>query len=146
VKKAQPRLSSPFLHNIHQHLTGTAVSHSWVSLLRVLGGKLLSSPCHSTGVLLSLVTRRTFPSTHDTGHGFPGAPSASRLQIIMAVATAHWQGFQEIQEAKSNRNATKAKKANTTPETTQNADSAFIYHSKPNIVLVMSRSPHKCWA
>lgn len=98
------------------------------------------------GVLLSPLTCRTFLGAHPTGHGFPGAPSSSKLQMIMAADTAH----QETQEAKSTemqqKKKRRKKKVNTTPETAQNAASAFIYHSSPNIALAMSRPLRKCWA
>lgn len=73
-------------------------------------------------------------------------PLPPNYKLLWQLPQPFSRAFKKHKKQKSNRNATKAKKANPTPETAQNAASAFIYHSNPNIVLAMSRSPHKCWA
>lgn len=70
------------------------------------------------------------------------------LQITNYCGSCHSPsaGLSRNTRSKKQQKCNKSKKANTTPETAQNAASAFIYHSNPNIVLAMSHSPRKCWA
>lgn len=69
-------------------------------------------PCHGTGALLSLADQSTLSSIHSKSHGFPGAPSASKLQITVALVTVHQQGFQETQRSKMEQKCKERQKRN----------------------------------
>lgn len=149
MKNAQPRLNNPFLYNIHQHPTETAVSHSWP----VSFGFCEENYCPP------LATAQEY-----CWAWWPGGHSpASMTQVVVSQEVPLppnykllWQlpqpivrAFEKHKKQKATEMQQKQKKKknpNTTPETVQNAASAFIYHSIPNIVLAMSRSPRKCWA
>lgn len=73
-------------------------------------------------------------------------PLPPNYKLLWQLPQPIGKAFKKHKKHKATEMQQKQKKANTTLETAQNAASAFIYRSNPNIALAMSLSPRKCWA